>query len=102
MRGKASYRQQTLSENKKAEGIIMFGIGWAEIVILALMAILFIGVPLIIIRVVLALQKPTAPRRDETRDLHAQIDDLRDEVERLKRQLAQSDSSDGIRADGPK
>ena len=81
----------------------VFGLGWAESIVLAFLALLFIGVPLFIFRVLPSLQKSAAPRRgDELADLRAQVEDLRDEVERLKRQLDQRDAAHGITADGPK
>jgi len=78
----------------------MFGLGWAEILIICI-----IGLPVILFAVIIPLLRKSSPapqRRDELADLRAQIADLRDEVERLKRELGKADSGTGITADGPK
>ena len=82
----------------------MFGLGWGEIVVLGLIAVLLFGVPLIVIFGVLPSLRKSAPaphRHDEIVDLRAQIAELRDEVERLKKGLHKRASLNGIIADGP-
>jgi F0F1-type ATP synthase membrane subunit b/b' len=77
----------------------MFGIGWGEIIVLGIIAVL-VFVPLIFFLGVLpSLRKSasTPTRRNEIEDLRDEIAELRKEIERLKHA-----SSKDITAGGPK
>lgn len=71
----------------------MFGLGWAELIILILIGSMLFGVPVVALLIALAATRRTGPgpRRDDLADLRDEVARLRDEVDALKRQLAQPD-----------
>jgi cell division protein FtsB len=80
----------------------MFGLGWSELLLLGMLAILA-GVPIIGVAVYLATHKASSStRRDELADLRAEVRQLRDEVEHLKSQMSKNSSEDGILPGPPK
>lgn len=77
----------------------IFGLGWAELVVLGIIGMLFV----VVIGVLAAVRNvaPAPHRHDEIADLRAENAELRDEVRRLKKELDTKASRDGIIADDP-
>ena len=73
----------------------MFGLGWAELIILAIIGLALIGVPLVVIVVVLRFlfrpnRLPAVNRSGELEQLRTEVIRLRAEIERLKKERAET------------
>jgi hypothetical protein len=78
----------------------ILGLGIAEIIVLAIIALLMVGVPIIIIRSVNASSQSTgAGRKDEIAELRKEVRWLSEEFERLKQEIGRKGPADGIKSD---
>ena len=79
----------------------MFGLGIAEILVLAIITVVLLGVPIALVMVMSATRRsPPSVRRDnEVAELRREIDQLRAELDELRRSPDKKDPPDqGITA----